>query len=107
MIKAVFYKKDDLIFGFSVKGHAGYAVKGKDIICSAVSSLVINTINSIEKYTDDKFVGETSESGNLKFKVVSDVSSSSELLINSLYLGLSRISEENGRNFVKVYIREV
>ncbi len=31
----------------------------------------------------------------------------SKLLINSLYKGISDIAEENGRNFVKVYIREV
>jgi uncharacterized protein YsxB (DUF464 family) len=107
MIKAVFYKKEDYLFGFSVKGHAGYGKAGKDIICSAVSTLVINTINSVETLTDDRFVGENAESGDLKFKVVSEVSSESKLLIKSLYLGLTNIEEEYGRNFVKVYIREV
>ena len=43
------------IVGFRSAGHAGYAEEGSDIICSAVSILTFNTINSIEKFTDAKF----------------------------------------------------
>lgn len=107
MIKAVFYKKNDKYFGFSLNGHAGYADYGKDIVCSAVSALAFNTVNSIKRLTDDHVIYEVSESGSLRCKVVSDVSSESALLINSLYIGLTGIEEEKGRNFVKVYIREV
>ena len=107
MIKAVFYKKNDKYFGFSLNGHAGYADYGKDIVCSAVSALAFNTVNSIERLTDDHVIYEVSESGSLRCKVASDVSSESALLINSLYIGLTGIEEEKGRNFVKVYIREV
>ena len=42
------------IVGFRSAGHAGYAEEGSDIICSAVSILTFNTINSIEKFTDDE-----------------------------------------------------
>jgi uncharacterized protein YsxB (DUF464 family) len=38
--------------GFKSAGHAGYAEEGSDIICSAISVLTINTINSIEQFTD-------------------------------------------------------
>ena len=30
-----------------IKGHSGYNLVGKDIVCSAVSSIVITTINGI------------------------------------------------------------
>ena len=40
--------------GFDMSGHAGYDDIGKDIVCAAVSVLVINTLNSIERFTDDK-----------------------------------------------------
>ena len=36
--------KDNLI---TIKGHAGYDNKGKDIVCASVSSIVITTINAI------------------------------------------------------------
>lgn len=32
-----------------LKGHSEYEVIGKDIVCSAVSTLVISTINAIKK----------------------------------------------------------
>ena len=39
--------------GFHCIGHSGYAEAGSDIICAGVSALVINTINSIETFTED------------------------------------------------------
>lgn len=32
-----------------LKGHSEYEVIGKDIVCSAVSTLVVSTINAIKK----------------------------------------------------------
>ena len=43
------------VIGFRTTGHAGFAEHGTDIVCAAVSVLVINCINSIEKFTDTKF----------------------------------------------------
>ena len=37
----------------TIKGHAGYAEEGYDIICAAVSALTVNTINSIEQFTEE------------------------------------------------------
>ena len=31
-------------------GHAGYAEEGQDIICAAVSALIVNTVNSVETF---------------------------------------------------------
>ncbi len=47
MIKAVFFKKDGRLSGFSLSGHAGYGTRGNDVCCAAVSSaaeLVCNTV---------------------------------------------------------------
>ena len=51
MIEIVIFKKKKLDYtvGFETLGHAGYAKRGEDIICSATSVLVINTINSISQ----------------------------------------------------------
>ena len=40
--------------GLCVNGHANYAEAGKDIVCAAVSTLTINTINSVDQFTQDK-----------------------------------------------------
>ena len=42
--------KDNLI---TIKGHAGYDDKGKDIVCASVSSIVITTINGIIEIDPD------------------------------------------------------
>ena len=42
MIKVI--KKDNVI---EIIGHSGYDIVGKDIVCSAVSSIVTTTINGI------------------------------------------------------------
>ena len=56
MINVIVYKDGKgLIEGFSLKGHAGYAEHGSDIVCSAVSMLTINTLNSISEFTSDAF----------------------------------------------------
>ena len=44
-------KKDSLI---TIKGQAGYAEPGKDIVCAAVSALTQAFIASIEELTQDK-----------------------------------------------------
>ena len=39
-------------------GHAGYAEEGQDIICAAVSALIVNTVNSVETLTEDLIISE-------------------------------------------------
>ena len=46
MIK-ISYKKDKLIEEIKIQGHAMYSDFGKDIVCSAVSTMVTTTINNI------------------------------------------------------------
>ena len=47
MIKATFYKKDEILKGFEIKGHSGYAEEGEDIICASVSSVAYMAVNTI------------------------------------------------------------
>ncbi|MEF9896333.1 MAG: ribosomal-processing cysteine protease Prp [Clostridia bacterium] len=37
MITATFIRQGGALWGFQVRGHAGYAASGSDIVCSAVS----------------------------------------------------------------------
>ena len=47
MIRAEFFYRKGEPQGFAVSGHAGYAEKGKDIVCASVSSAVQMTVNGI------------------------------------------------------------
>ena len=105
MIKVTVYQNSrDVYCGFRMEGHAEYAEYGSDIVCSAVSVLVINTMNSIEKFTEDKFEGTVhQEKDVVSFNLLSDpVSASAELLLNSLVLGLEGIQSEYGKKYIKI-----
>lgn len=112
MITITFYATDfedgvrlnmDSISGFHSIGHAGYARAGKDIICSAVSALVTNTMNSIHQFTKDVFsYDEDPKAGKMDFKITSAVSPESRLLLKSLLLGLSSIQDEYGEKYLHI-----
>ncbi|MBP5304618.1 MAG: ribosomal-processing cysteine protease Prp [Lachnospiraceae bacterium] len=91
--------------GFTVKGHAGFANSGSDIVCSAVSMLVINTINSIEKFTTDKFsVKDDEKKGLIEFEFISkEISPDSKLLLDAMCLGLSS-AQESYRQFIRLRV---
>ena len=60
MIKAEIFRNDNyVICGFKLSGHAGFAEEGSDIVCSAVSMLVINTINCIEEFTEEMCIRDS------------------------------------------------
>ena len=89
--------------GFRCLGHAGYARRGKDIVCASVSALVLNTVNSIEAFTEDKFsYAQEENSGLAEFVIVSEVSKESALLMDSLFLGLTNIQHDYGKRFITV-----
>ena len=58
MIKISIIKNNNLIQRVTVKGHALYDEAGKDIVCSAVSSIVITTVNAIVRINSEAIVYE-------------------------------------------------
>ena len=100
--------KDKIVKGIEIKGHAGYAEYGQDIICSAVSSLALNMANSVEEFTDDHFEGSVSEDGGyFSFSFPDEISPESQLLMKSLILGLQNIQRDYGAEYINFRFREV
>jgi len=101
MINVIVYKDEKgLIEGFSLKGHAGYAKYGNDIVCSAVSMLTINTLNSINEFTSDTFTYQEDEkSGTIEFHMIS-FGQQSQLLLKALLLGLDSVRSEYGKKYI-------
>jgi uncharacterized protein YsxB (DUF464 family) len=104
MIKIIVYKDlDNLITGFSLSGHADYSEYGSDIVCAAVSALVINTINSIENFTSDQFhLKQDEKKGIIELHMILPVSSNASLLLNSLILGLHGIEQEYSGQYIMI-----
>ena len=108
MININVFSKDGVYTGIELHGHASYAEYGHDIVCAAVSMLTINTLNSIEAFTDDHFSVEAEEeSGDLKFHLEGAISHDSQLLMNSLVLGLQAVAEEYSKEYIKLQLEEV
>ena len=103
MIEITFFEDSSgAVCGFHFKGHAGYAAHGSDIVCAAVSVLSINTINSIEEFTDEKFKSRVSE-GEAYFELAgSRHSDDAVLLLNSLVLGVNGIRQEYGNKYIAI-----
>ena len=103
----IFKDKTGIYKGFEVSGHAGYSKSGNDIVCAALSMLTTNTINSIETFTDDFFSYEEDEkSGYMKLSLDEDSSHDTQLLIDSMNLGLSQLSKAY-KKYVRLIIEEV
>ncbi len=100
---SIYTNAESMITGIKVSGHAKYSKYGSDVVCAAVSVLVLNTINSIESFTQDRFtIDQDEKKGFLEFHVLSPMSNSSQLLLNSLVLGLQGVVDEYTDKYIKL-----
>ena len=104
MIKVTVSKNSNGVYNrVCLQGHAMYAESGFDIICSAVSVLFINTVNSIEQFTDDPFCIEQDEKkARNELVLTGAISSESELLMKSFILGLQGVQDEYGKKYIRI-----
>ncbi|PWL72525.1 MAG: ribosomal-processing cysteine protease Prp [Bacillota bacterium] len=65
MIKVSVTKKNQQIQEVSIQGHAMYDDFGKDIVCAAVSSCVITTVNGILEIDKDWILARQDSKGVL------------------------------------------
>ena len=110
MIKATIYKTDRHEYaGFNISGHAGYSDSGNDVVCAAVSAIVINTINSIDRFTDDRTSSVSDEeSGTIEFRFRQIPSHDASLLLDSMVLGLEQIEDSNEYEpYIDIIFKEV
>jgi hypothetical protein len=69
MILVKTYRQDNKILKISIKGHANYKNYGNDIVCAAVSSVAICTVNAILSF-DKNNIDVKENSGNLEITVL-------------------------------------
>jgi len=80
---------DGKIAAFTVKNH------GVSYVCSAVSMLVLNTVNSIEALTGQQFDCDYDANGGyLSFALKGGRDSGAGLLLDAMWLGLESVREQ-------------
>ena len=94
MIKVSFNKN-----GISIKGHAKYARRGKDIYCAGVSTLAFTLIESIEALTQDE-IEYVCQPGTVEIKH-GNLSESAKLLIDFFFIGIKLIAD-NHPDYVQI-----
>ena len=108
MTTITIFKSSENIVGFRAYGHAGFDRRGRDIVCSAISMITINFINSVEKFTDDRYEYDTNEKdGMIYFQFSSLPSHDAKLLMDSLMLGLESIVTSYGDKYLRLEYKEV
>ncbi len=90
MVKASFCIREDSA-SFTVKGHSGFGSEGDDIVCAAVSSAAIMTVNTVTEILGAGNPPKV-EDGFLQFKVSGN--SAARDIIKGLKLHLEELSKD-------------
>lgn len=89
-------------------GHAGYGEYGKDIVCAALSVLIINTLNALEELCSIRLKPESDEkSGTIRCVFPEKMGEKAALLLDSLALGCTGVQKQYGKKYCNVKFEEV
>jgi len=102
MIKVNIIKNNDQFKELTINGHALYDDYGKDIVCAAVSSTVITTINGILLIND--FIDYQEQKDKITIKVIYQDEITTKLLTNMVN-NLTELSKDYKDN-IKIMIKE-
>jgi uncharacterized protein YsxB (DUF464 family) len=90
------------ITGFRVRGHAGFAAAGQDIVCAAASALVLSAVHGLRQYcavrpkisdTASQFQMSLPNGGNPEAQAVLETTVSGLQAIAAAYPGYMRIRQ--------------
>lgn len=97
MIKISVAKKNGVYRSFKCSGHAGFAEYGNDVVCAAVSMLVINTVNAIDELTGCciSLDENDSENGKLAISFPGGTDEKAGLLMDAMLLGIKQVAEDH------------
>ncbi len=95
MIKIIVKKSNEIISEIEISGHADYADYGKDIVCAAVSSIAITTVNAIGCF--EETIDAKDNSGLLIIRVKKDTEINQKLL-NNMIEELSELVSQYPKN---------
>ena len=96
MIKVELIREDSAYTKIYILGHANYAKHGKDIVCSAVSSIVTTTINGILALNEGSLNYEVSKKGMIIEGISRD--SITQRLLESMVSLLTQLEEQYPAN---------
>lgn len=90
------------ICSFEVSGHAGFAKKGADIICSAVSALTQTTVQGLKMVAGIEIQYKVDQSGYLDCKLPKNLDEKqrqmSTAILETMYIGLKNLEQSYSKH---------
>ena len=102
MIRVRFFCSDGVITGFSVRGHAGLAPAGEDILCAAVSSaayMTVNTLTDVCRVPCDATVSD----GDMTVRLSGQNANSVQELLKGFSLHMRELSRQYPEKLKVIY----
>lgn len=109
MIKAVILQNArGIIQGFKIKGHAGFAEPGRDIVCSAVSAIVYTALGGLDELAGFKSFEE--KDGNIVCHIPKNLSAEqrniTNIILETMVIGLRQIEADYDK-YIRICYEEV
>ncbi len=99
--------KDGCLRACSAKGHAGFAAKGKDIVCASETTILRTALDVLEKSDTLRIRADAPSRGQLAFIVEEGESLNRERLVcvaDFIRCGVKALSDEYPDN---IHLREI
>lgn len=96
MITVTIKKEQDHFTNIQISGHAMYADYGKDIVCSAVSSIAITTVNAILALSLNSISYQVNDQGLLIEITKQD--ETTEILLGNMIAMLKELEQKYPKN---------
>ena len=93
MINILVKKEENRIQQITVSGHAYYDELGKDIVCSAVTAIIIGGINAIDQANLIECCEYEVEAGFVDLKILNDLNKTLQVILETLYVQFKSIEE--------------
>lgn len=83
-------RKDNKIIYLSIKGHANYDTKGKDIVCAAISAIAVGGINAL---TNPKSFNLKVNEGDVEIEQISETTKNDYIVLETMLIQLKTVEE--------------
>ena len=98
MIKITFLEEEGKVISIKARGHALFAPKGQDIVCSAVSAILVGGCNALKNQKNYEI---TIEDGNLSIETNGNLTKNDEIVMHTIIIQLMTIQASYG-SFISI-----
>lgn len=100
--------KEGFIWEYVVKGHAGYAKNGKDIVCAAVTAIACTGVGALEDILgiEGSIVGDGYVKCVLPCDIKNDDKQKAKIILDTIVIGFKQI-ELSYKKYISVIDEEV